>query len=371
MDYDVLKKEIKFKDRKFPIEIFCNEMYKDYYIRGQVIELSSLDHPLLTTGFRSFYHLILFVLVHKEYIKESTSTLSWITKIHNSEFCSFTESTPKDFKSFQEEGEYKAKNIESFFGKFKGVNSNPLIMIKIEDVPIFENQYLDESIKSGNNIILLDLSIHLYKKYPRKNFSEFLKADKELFDYYNNIEWSTRIHSICGNHLLHRNESNENTVYSWFDNLYDAIYWKLGYEYLGKREFFAILSSYAELSDTKLLSLIHPINITEYIGLLNVYYKLWKNDNIYPLTRFCNSFLYDLIDDLKTSKILSQCQFCGNFFIYKKNKKYCSLKSEGKSCGEKARSKRFYKKHRNNILPKARKVTNELRKWYKEKGINK
>ena len=50
MDYNILKKSIKFKDRNFPVEIFCKEMYKDYYIRGQVIELSSKDDFFLTSN---------------------------------------------------------------------------------------------------------------------------------------------------------------------------------------------------------------------------------------------------------------------------------------------------------------------------------
>jgi hypothetical protein len=369
MDYNIFKKSIRFKDRNFPVEIFCEEEYEDYYIRGQVIELSSIDYPLLTRGSFSFYHLIIFVLVHKQHIKKFNPPAAFITAIHNSEFCTFTDSTPENFRYFQEMGEYNAKKDKLYSGEFKGINKNPLISIKLEDVSIFENQYLKDSIKAEKDIILLDLSIHLNKKYSWDEFPQFLQDNKKVFDYYNS-NCSTRIHSLCGYHLLDRKESTEKSVYNWFDNLYDKIYWMLGNQYLDKRDFFGILSNYGNLSHTKIFSSTEPINITEYIGLLNIYKKIMEND-IYPLARFCNNFFYDLIDDLKDSKLIKECNFCYDYFKYKKYKKYCSLKYEGKDCGKKFRNKGFYEKHKKEILPKAQKTTRELREFYKKMGIKK
>jgi len=76
-------------------------------------------------------------------------------------------------------------------------------------------------------------------------------------------------------------------------------------------------------------------------------------------------------DVLVNNCLLAKCDFCGEYFQFQKGKKYCSFKSDGKECGKKARNKRFYKNHKETILPKARKVTRELRQWYKEKGIKK
>jgi len=350
MDYNIFKKSIKFKDRNFPVEIFCKEEYKDYYIRGQVIDLSSLDYPLLTRGSFSIYHLIVFVLVHKEYIEKSNGSLVYLTTIHNSEFCTFAYNTRKDFELFQKMGEDNAKNDKLYSGNFKGINKNPIISIELEDVPIVENRYLDESIKSGKKIILIDLSIHLYKKYLWDEFPPSLQDNKEAFDYYNS-NCSTRIHSLCGYHLVYREKSSEKSVYNWFDNLYEKIYWKLGYHHLKKHIFFKILSLYGRLSHKKIFSSSEPINITKYIRLLIVYAKLWQLDDIYPLTRFCNSFFNDLIDDLKNCNMIKECQFCGDFFKYKGNKKYCSVlsKYEDKNCRRQAIEQRRYKKKKLKI----------------------
>lgn len=350
MDYNILKKSIKFKDKNFPVEIFCKEEYKDYYIRGQVIGLSSMDYPLLTRGSFSFYHFIIFVLVHKKYIKEFENTLALLTTIHNSEFCAFTDSTPKNFSFFQKMGEDDAKKDKLYSGKFKGINKNPLISIKLEDVPIFENQYLDESIKSEKKIILLDLSIHLNKKYSWDKFPQFLQDNKEVFDYYN-LNCSTRIHSICGYHLLDRKKSTEKSVFNWFADLYKKIYWELDYRYLEEYDFFNILSNYGHLSHTKIFSSTEPINITKYVGLLNIYNKIRGND-IYPLTRFCNNFFYDLIDDLKDSKLIKECNFCHDYFNYKKYKKYCSIIYEQKNCRKQALDHRRYQRTKLKNLKK-------------------
>jgi len=74
---------------------------------------------------------------------------------------------------------------------------------------------------------------------------------------------------------------------------------------------------------------------------------------------------------LEKKQILTKCSFCGNYFKFSKGQKYCSFLRQGKDCAKSARNKRFYAKHRNKILPKARKVTRELRKLYRQKGIKK
>ena len=89
------------------------------------------------------------------------------------------------------------------------------------------------------------------------------------------------------------------------------------------------------------------------------------------LTRFCFSFLNDILDDLYQKKIISRCGLCGNAFVYNEHKKYCSLVSEGKDCGKKARNLAFYQKHKETIRPKAKQAVSEFRKFCKEKGAKK
>ena len=68
---------------------------------------------------------------------------------------------------------------------------------------------------------------------------------------------------------------------------------------------------------------------------------------------------------------VTQCQFCGRYIDYVKNKRFCSLASEKRDCGKRARNKRHYAKHRDKILPKAIRTNKELRAFYKEKGVKK
>ena len=90
-----------------------------------------------------------------------------------------------------------------------------------------------------------------------------------------------------------------------------------------------------------------------------------------PLTRFCFYFLNDLLEDLYQKRIISRCAFCGNAFVFNQQKKFCSLISEGKDCGKKARNTAFYQKHKEAIKPKAKKAVSEFRKFCKEKGAKK
>ncbi len=66
-----------------------------------------------------------------------------------------------------------------------------------------------------------------------------------------------------------------------------------------------------------------------------------------PLVNLIKGIFYSLIEVLKINKKILECLNCGNLMKYKKGKKYCSYKFEGKDCGKSARNKRAYlkKKH--------------------------
>jgi len=74
---------------------------------------------------------------------------------------------------------------------------------------------------------------------------------------------------------------------------------------------------------------------------------------------------------LEQEKLIGRCDYCDDYFHYVRGKKYCCFADEGKDCGKSARNRRFYSKHKEKILPKARKTTQELRAFYREKGVKK
>ncbi len=93
--------------------------------------------------------------------------------------------------------------------------------------------------------------------------------------------------------------------------------------------------------------------------------RMPKEENI--TCDFLHAILDSLTESLLQDRIISQCQLCGDFFRYVRwNKKFCSLKSEGKDCGGKARDHRYYQKHREEITTKARRYAKERRKGRKE-----
>ena len=361
MDYNILKKSIKFKDRNFPVEIFCKEEYKDYYIRGQVIELSSKDYFFLTRGAFTSYYFILFVLARKKTNAQTSFDHMLSSEICNSNFCNFFYRSPEDFIYLQKIWESDSKN---------NIIKNPPISIKLKDVPIIEDPYFKESIQYNKDIIILDLSVHLNSWVSWQKHPEIQQEFKDSYDDYMSSS-SVRIHSLCGYHLVNEEKSSENSVYNWFYNLYEKIYSISGNGYLGRRDFFRILSNYGHLSRGKIFSSSKPIDIKKYIGKLNIYnttniYFKKKENDICPLTRFCNSFFYDLINDLKTSKIIGQCQLCGDYFNYRRNKKYCNKEDEGKNCNRKTRSARYYKKDPDKFKLKSKEYIQAYRKDIKE-----
>ncbi len=100
---------------------------------------------------------------------------------------------------------------------------------------------------------------------------------------------------------------------------------------------------------------LYALRILDARDYLNDFFKKY---NYFSMKNALELFLIkmyeSLADELVERRLLSKCNFCENHFLFDKGKKYCSLRSDGKDCGTRARNKRYYSKHRNKILPRAK-----------------
>lgn len=162
-------------------------------------------------------------------------------------------------------------------------------------------------------------------------------------------------------------EEANSLVDNSFENLIHSIRGSSGNKCMAKGKFLAFIGRIRKIAE------IHEENKTikydECKRLNQLCKQLPKDRDI--TSDFLQSILNSLTEDLLQNKVILQCEFCGDFFKYIRGKKYCSFKSEGKGCGKKARNKRYYEKHKSEILPKARKSTKELRAFYKKMGVKK
>jgi len=117
---------------------------------------------------------------------------------------------------------------------------------------------------------------------------------------------------------------------------------------------------------------LRPITAQE-IGFLNdtafPLFSLWR-ERPNAVTTFAFTFFMSFLERLREDKVLSSCDYCGHFFRYRKNKKFCSLLTEKRDCGKKARNKRDYTKHREKRLIYSReqmRLYRELTKRYVSK----
>lgn len=76
-----------------------------------------------------------------------------------------------------------------------------------------------------------------------------------------------------------------------------------------------------------------------------------KNDS--PLKEFLHELGKSLFQKLAAMRMLRKCPVCGDYFIYRKGKKYCSPAVEKKTCGKTIRNKRAYSRY---ILKHGRKL---------------
>jgi len=86
---------------------------------------------------------------------------------------------------------------------------------------------------------------------------------------------------------------------------------------------------------------------------LNELNRIREKISIYeanPLVSLVKELFYSLIETLIMNRKILECKHCSNLIQYKKGKKYCSYKYEGKDCGKPARNKRAYLKRKKRYL---------------------
>ncbi len=370
-----MKKEIidkiKCEDESERIEIFCNQRYKDYYVRGNFVTISDYvkvhNQRPREYSIRIDYRFLMVVLVNDVYLKRTEKDM--ITNDFRFRDSEFEWNTGNMFR-WRNQREYvnerkkwllaRPKELEKSGRRIleweEEIFKKETLVIELDEVGIVESPYLNESIGTGKQIILADI--------------DFFVHDIDLSHCYTIENYYARIYTIPAFYCTgeDREFGVNYGVPHWFDKLYEFLYFNLDYDCLEKREYSRILKSIGDLS----LEWIHKNTIDNpYLKKLNQLNKKIGN-RTYPLSDFCWKFLDDLVDDLMTQKQIRECQFCGDFFIYNPgvaHKKFCSLMSEGKDCGKKTRYRRWYEKHKSENRAKSRKEMRETRALYKEHGL--
>jgi len=317
--------------------ILTNTKYKNYELRGIIIGFSD---PIYYIGINNeialaYYNLFLFVLLNDK-LKKSLDNRSYAGDLPI--FTTFNENIFAELINNSKYNYNQSSKVTQLI-LYEGLKGETATFsVKKNDLRINENRYLDNSIQEKKDIILLDMDIELdfigiqqkienvEINYPKKiyslpvfNFSDYGKNNRIQLKYNFNLSFP---------------------LDNFINILYDTICIDFDYQYLPRTDYFTVLRGIGNLA----WEWIDKNKITnKYLKYLNTIQSEIK-DRSYPFTNFCYKFLDELIADLISEKQISQCQFCGDFFQYKKEKKYCSPipKYENKNCSRQAADRRRY-----------------------------
>lgn len=119
--------------------------------------------------------------------------------------------------------------------------------------------------------------------------------------------------------------------------------------FLSMREIpiWAAISGNVDYRDIKDNELAH---LNECMFLLYPFAKRFPN----AINRVAVEYLMYCMEELVDKQVASYCSFCARIIRYKKGKKHCSMRIEGRDCGKSARNRRHYAKNRDTILPRMR-----------------
>lgn len=360
MKKETLNKTILKKNR--PLEIFCNQQYKGYHIRGQIGELyDSFSNERTNEYGSAFYRFAITFLMNETYRKvmkdrhkETGPMFCEVYSLSEKEFLAerkrfYLESTGQTEKEHEPNGSALKRILEL-------TPRDTTLVIDLDEANIQESEYLNESIKAKNNVILLSLDFVV-------NRTQIPPSSEKTVDYLN------RIYAIPAFHCFESNEDEDKVIEAdfadFFDDIFEITHFTYEYDYMKKREYWTILNSIGELS----YEWIQKNAISKrYLKRLNRVNRS-IGDRTYPLTSFCWKFFDDLVDDLATQKQIKKCQFCDDFFTYQPRwptKKFCSPTFEGKNCRKDYDNRLDYRRHPEERKLKAREYQRKKRAEKKE-----
>ena len=208
---------------------------------------------------------------------------------------------------------------------------------------LINEKYFNKKKSEGKDVIDLFISVEFDSREPNDPMDELSNEITSKIKKYNlekiyNIaipiykeDWQDDIYDPFGASefflgLKNQIENNAGEMFVDNEKYFNWLYsiGKMGYEYNKKKSF--------------------NINI---INNLANKLKLHKYFD-YPLIYFVKDLLNSLINFIFSEGKIANCQYCGDFIIYRKGKKYCSQKSELKYCGKAAGNKRYYQKKKLN-----------------------
>ncbi|MCX6832164.1 MAG: hypothetical protein NT028_08545 [candidate division Zixibacteria bacterium] len=111
------------------------------------------------------------------------------------------------------------------------------------------------------------------------------------------------------------------------------------------------------------------LRLQDAVRLLNEFFQEMEPTS--PLENFLIECYESFGRKLQRENLVLRCQFCRLFMPYRERKKYCSLRTEGRDCGKRARNQKYYERKGADRRAQNRQSTRDLRAFYKEKGVKK
>ena len=203
--------------KKFPkpIEVFCPSKYKDYYVRGQI-----LDFPYEVTcssqkSSTFYYQLYLLVLVNPLFDNMDVAVLPEYYR-----FGKILGKTKKDFKSID------SSLIRRVYGEGNKIIKQEKLpssrTVKLKDFGIVENDYLKECLSKNQDIILVSLGISSAVEVDPKTGRVSEARHACIYPF---------MASYFGfGHYL------EDDVRAWFSQFYDILCFEFDYKGISKND---------------------------------------------------------------------------------------------------------------------------------------
>ncbi len=345
------------------IQIFCNQQFRGYYIRGEICQFSDRfwDEEIEEEYAAVEYRFVTIALVNRAFQREMREQMNEARKEYGGVLWKYS-LTEKEYLDAEKRlysdrmrKRPKADRISGSFAKemLEHHMRDRTLLIDLDEAGIQESEYLNESIKGRKSLILLNLDFVVYK-------IEMLSHQKKKRDYLN------RIYTVPAFHCPERNEEPQDDFGTLFVNNFETGYFDYEYDYLQEGEYGKILSSIGDLG----YEWIKKNTVSKrYLTRLNQLNGS-SGDRTYPLT----DLYWKFFDDLITQKQIKKCQFCGDYFKYNRSipsKKFCSLRSESKGCNTSYHNADYYKRNKEVIKPKSRKNQREYRALLKQWDIKK